>query len=217
MGLLVKQIAVGGFDGNFSYLVINDATKETLVVDPSGEVGKIEAAVADDGLTVVGVLITHTHFDHIDKLPELLTYYGNDLPVYVHENGADAINANNRQLLHEASVVTLGQHPIEVMHTPGHIADAVCFSIQANDSTEGVPLLITGDTLFVEGCGRISESEATTMYGSLGRLKHLPGKTIVYPGHDYGPTPTSTIAHECAHNRFLVAPDLPAFIRERLG
>jgi glyoxylase-like metal-dependent hydrolase (beta-lactamase superfamily II) len=79
--------------------------------------------------------------------------------------------------------------------------------------------IITGDTLFVGRCGRadLAGSDVNQLYDSLQRLRKLPPETVVYPGHDYGPKPTSTIKWECGHNEFLLCPDRESFIKLRLG
>ncbi|NBD74190.1 MBL fold metallo-hydrolase, partial [Patescibacteria group bacterium] len=75
MALRVEQIAVGGFDDNFSYLISADETNECLIVDPSGAFERVVERVDAQGLSVEGVLITHTHFDHIDRMPDALARF----------------------------------------------------------------------------------------------------------------------------------------------
>lgn len=137
--------------------------------------------------------------------------------MYVHEAGVAAIAAPQVQALRDGDTITLGPASLTVWHTPGHSPDSVCFYVAAADSAEGAPLLISGDTLFVSKCGRTSEPFIMELYESLQRLKTLPAETVVYPGHDYGPTPTSTIGVECASNPYLTAPDLATFRERRLG
>lgn len=216
MALSVLQVAVGGFDDNFSYLILDDVTKQAFVVDPSGSYDMLREQIIESGAQIAGILLTHTHQDHQDALPETLVDF--DVPVYVEESGAARVLVTAEiSVLHDGDTLSLGESTFLVMATPGHISDAVCFYIEKEVSESGAPLLITGDTLFVEGCGRTNRDDVEVLYHSLQRIAELPDETMIYPGHDYGPTPTSTLAHEKTHNRFYQARDLMAFIKERLG
>jgi glyoxylase-like metal-dependent hydrolase (beta-lactamase superfamily II) len=209
MSVRVTQIGVGGFDDNFAYLIHDLATQRGFVVDPSGNVSRILHAKEVLGIELVGILITHTHFDHIEGIDAVAP--GGAVPVYVHELGVAKVNASTVYPLCDQQTVQVGETEVTVLHTPGHSEDAVCFLLEPSDLP---PQLVTGDTLFVHGCGRIQPAQAETMFASLQRLKHLPPETVIYPGHDYGPTPTSTLEHECQHNPYLTAPDIETF-RER--
>lgn len=217
MALLVHQIPVGGFDKNLSYLIYDNETETGVIVDPTGDTNLIYAAVQDLHITVTGIYITHSHFDHIDGIPATLKQSG-PVPIYVHELGAQALSEYKTvTTIKDQDVLSIGEYSITVMHTPGHIDDAVCYFIAAGDAQSGRPKLISGDTLFVGGCGRTTETRVKDLYESLQELKHLPPDTFVYPGHDYGDTPTSTIAHELEHNRYLLVRDFTEFTRLRLS
>ena len=212
--LSVTQIPVGGLDDNFSYLVVNNDTETGFIVDPSGDAALIAAAIKAASLSIAGILITHTHHDHIDALEKIHEQF--PVPIYVHDRGAAAIAAAPLKLLEDGDAIMLANHTISVIYTPGHSDDSVCFYIDAAQSAAKIPLLIAGDTLFVEGCGRTTATRVKDLYESLAELKALPPDTIVYPGHDYGPTTTSTIGHELHHNRFLLAQNFNEFRQERL-
>lgn len=212
MALSVTQVRVGGFDENLAYIVANPATAEALIIDPSGDFSKLQAEIDRQGLSVVGVLLTHTHPDHQDALTTAVTTY--PVSVRVHETGVERVRAGVASPVRDGDVIELGGEPISVLFTPGHNPDSVCYSFAGlND----VPQLITGDTLFVHGCGRTTKEGARELYDSLQRLKALPAETVVYPGHDYGPTPTSTIGRELTENKYLLAEDFSAFAQLRLG
>jgi len=217
MGLIVHQVPVGGFDDNFSYLIYDEAEETGLMVDPTGDVNLIFAAVQDLHITLTGILLTHTHFDHTDGLPEVIKRTGS-IPIYVHELGTPAVHEyGGIRPIVDHTELTVGDGLISVIHTPGHIDDAVCYFIAATDAASGKPKLISGDTLFVGGCGRTTETRVKDLYESLQELKQLPPETIIYPGHDYGDTHTATLAHELSTNQYLLAKDLNSFIRLRLG
>jgi len=216
MGLSVIQVAVGGYDDNFSYIIHDEETKNAIVVDPSGDLNLILETLEESESDLVGVLLTHTHHDHTDKLDELLRSYA--VPVYVHENGVERIISQSPIFkMRDRETLTLGSNQLMVMYTPGHIDDAVCFCVDAENATDGVPKVITGDTLFVEGCGRTDKHDVQYLYNSLIRLKALPLETEVYPGHDYGSKKVSTIGWEKEHNKYLRAENFDAFKKLRLG
>ena len=216
MSLTIHQIDVGGFDDNFSYLIANTHTKEAFVIDPSGDFLKVAAQVEAFNYTVVGILITHTHFDHIDKLDVALKEYA--VPIYVHTKGVLELQKyGDVRAIEDSSVLTLGRENIKVIYTPGHIDDAVCFYIEAASTPNNTPLVITGDTLFVGGCGRTNELRVKDLYESLAELSALPEETVVFPGHDYGDTSTSTIGYEKAHNKYYLVGNFNEFKKIRLG
>lgn len=216
MGLHVEQIAVGGYDKNFSYLIYDEDTRNTCIVDPSGDLEAILQTAEEQELDLVGVLLTHTHTDHFDKLDELLRSYA--IPVHVHENGkARIVSQSPVYAMRDKDTLMLGAHQLTVMYTPGHIDDAVCFYIDGKDAADGIPKVITGDTLFVEGCGKTNKENVRFLFNSLIRLKALPSDTVVYPGHDYGTTPTSTIGSEKEQNQYLSTNDFDTFKKLRLG
>lgn len=214
MSIRVHQYAVGGYDANFSYLLADETSRTAYVVDPAGDLTKLQETVAAQALTITGHLITHSHFDHVDALERALATY--PAPVHAHAAAADRLTTPIEPL-HDGDTLPLGRDAITVLHTPGHSPDAVCFFIAATAAADAVPHLISGDTLFVSKCGRTDRAHVEELYHSLQRLKQLPPETVIYPGHDYGDTPTATLAHELEHNPYLTAPDLTTFIQRRLG
>jgi glyoxylase-like metal-dependent hydrolase (beta-lactamase superfamily II) len=157
------------------------------------------------GIKLEFLLNTHGHSDHISGNAVIL----NNTGVKLAAHPADMPNADI--LLAEGSQIELGEGRIEVMHTPGHTPGSVVFKTADQ--------IVTGDTLFVSRCGRadLPGSDVVALYQSLQRLKKLPEETIVYPGHDYGPTVTSTIGWELKNNDYLKCPDLQSFTKLRLG
>jgi glyoxylase-like metal-dependent hydrolase (beta-lactamase superfamily II) len=197
---MLEQIEAGG-DRNFSYLIADEDSRVAAVVDPGYDTSKLEARVRALGLRVVYVLNTHTHHDHVA---------GNHV---FHRDGARLAacrgsRANPDVPLEHGSVLEVGRQRIEILSTPGHYLDSLCLLVNGRD-------LITGDTLFV-GCiggsgfpGSNTEQQFHSLFQVI--LK-LADDVRVYPGHDYGPTPSSTIGHERAHNPFLQRPDFRDFV-----
>lgn len=213
MAVRVTQLFVNGFDDNFAYLIHDEETTEGYVVDPSGNFDRVQHAISTLGVEVVGVILTHTHQDHYDALDAALAAYA--VPVYVEASGAGRISAPSVQPLQDGDTLPLGAAQLVVMHTPGHATDSICLYLPAQDTVP--PQLIAGDTLFIDGCGRTAPAAIETMYESLQRLRELPAETVIYPGHDYGPTPTATIGAQCTSNPYLSATDLATFRERRLG
>lgn len=205
--LMIKQIFISGLDSNFSY-VIHDK-KEAAIVDPSGDIEKVFDYVGEENLEVVKILITHTHHDHIDQLEKAQEQYPN-AQVIAHGLAKNVISAD--QLVEEGDIIGVGDLSLQVFYTPGHCSSSVCFYCESEK------WVVTGDTLFVNGCGRVFDGKkvAEELWKSLQRLTQLPEETTIYPGHDYGPTPRSTIGWEKQNNRFLQG-DLQNFLKERLS
>jgi len=212
MALKVTQIAVGGFDENFSYLVHDEESKQGFVIDPSGSFHLVEHAVEVLKLNMIGILLTHTHHDHFDALDVASASYR--VQVFVHERGLGRISTPDAQPLKEGMSLPLGNYKIEVLHTPGHIEDAVCFYVAATDDKS--PSLITGDTLFVDGCGRTNEDSVRQLFDSLQRIKQLPADTVIFPGHDYGSIPTAVLRDQLISNKYLNTDSFDEFKARRL-
>lgn len=217
MGILVSQFGVGGFDKNFSYVLHDECPTEAVIIDPSGDLTNVHSYIRTNKLHISGIYLTHTHHDHFDALDEILEQYPNIL-IYVHALGVQELphNVNVVPLL-DRQELTLGGHKLTILHTPGHTDDGVCVYVAKEDAADGIPKVITGDTLFVGGCGRTTAQRVKDLYESLAELGTLPGETCIYPGHDYGDTPTATIAHELATNRFYQVTSLQEFITLRLS
>lgn len=190
---------------NFSYLVFCPRSRRAVVVDPSLDPAPLLQRVEALQLKVELLINTHGHGDHTAGNAEVLKRTGArqaahplDLP------RADMLLSDGQRLV-------LGDGEIEVLHTPGHSPGSI--SLRLPDA------LITGDTLFVTRCGRadLAGSDPAALYRSLCRLASLPAETLVYPGHDYGPQPVSSIGFELAHNPYLQCADLQQFLALRMG
>ena len=191
----VLQLAVGGFDHNYSY-VIGSAGAAALV-DPAGSWPLIREALDSDGISSLSfILLTHGHFDHRDALKAAKR----DFPG-VEVCGHPDNRAASRKLA-DGEELPLGECSVKVLFTPGHSPDSVCYLC-------GDSALLTGDTLFVDCVGNARDPEA--LYGSLKRLSGLPGETVIYPGHDYGVVPCRTLAEEKRLDPYLRCRTLEEF------
>jgi len=200
----VVQIEVGLLQ-NFCEILFCPETREAAVVDPAFEVDRLLQEAAKRDLTVKLALITHTHHDHIDGVGELCDRTG--AAVVVNPREAAAVRAPGRTLIDAADGqdIAIGRRGVRALVTPGHTVGGTCYLADG--------FVVTGDVLFVGGCGRtdFTGGDTAQMWNSLQRLTRLPEETRVYPGHDYGDTPTSTIAHELRTNRFLRCATLDEF------
>ncbi|MGD2149741.1 MAG: MBL fold metallo-hydrolase [Desulfobacterales bacterium] len=210
--IIIKQIPLGPFQV-MTYLVACPHTRKAVLIDPAGEEDKILNLIQAQGLKVKYILNTHGHSDHVlgnAKLKEAL-----NIPVCMHE--ADdrffsdpAVREKSlKELglpppdpadirLKDEDIIEVGTLNIKVIHTPGHTPGSVCYLIDGN--------LFCGDTLFVGAAGRtdlIGGSLETLLESLEKRLIVLPKETMVWPGHDYGDTPTSTIGREMEENPYI--------------
>jgi glyoxylase-like metal-dependent hydrolase (beta-lactamase superfamily II) len=183
---------------NFAYVIGDRETGEAFAVDPAYGVRELVDLLAADDLRITGVLATHYHPDHvggdlmgwrIEGVAELLEL-GVDAPVHVQAEEAAGTKrvtgASDSDLVVHASgdVVHVGAIPITLLHTPGHTPGSQCFLVDG--------MLVSGDTLFLDGCGRtdLPGGDADAMYVSLTqRLATVPDDTVLYPGHLYSPEP----------------------------
>jgi hydroxyacylglutathione hydrolase len=199
----VVQCRVGA--DNFTYLVVCPTTGQALGVDPGRDPAVLLAELRRRGLSLAVLANTHGHADHVAGNAAVLAATGASLAAHP----ADLPDA--AMPLGEGSLLSIGSLRVAVLHTPGHTPGSLAFYVD--------DALLTGDTLFVSRCGRADfpGSDPAALYHSLTRLAALPAATRVYPGHDYGPQPVSTIAWERANNPYLRCPDLESFLRLRMG
>lgn len=187
---------------NFSYIIADEATRDTAVADSSFNAGEIIRVLKTENLALKYVFNTHGHSDHTAGNAELLSVF--DAKTVAHK--LSRINADIR--VDDGDITHLGNVPIKVIHTPGHTPDGICLLV---NNTK----LLTGDTLFVGECGRIDlpGGNSKSLYNSLfNKLLKLDDAVEVYPGHDYGPKRHSTIGEQRRTNYVLQPRSLNDFI-----
>ena len=207
--LYLEQILVGPME-NFIYLIGSKRTREVALIDPAWDVEGLLNHIHARDLKLSCVLVTHYHPDHvgggmgghsIEGLAELLEKESVKTFVNKHEaeglkkvTGLSDIDMNE---VDSGDHLKIGDNDIEFLHTPGHTPGSQCFKVNNN--------LISGDTLFVQGCGRVDlpGSNSEDMFHSLRKLSDLTDDTIIYPGHHYGPKESETLEKVKEINSYL--------------
>lgn len=209
---MIRQLLVGPF-AVFTYIVACPRTKEGVIIDPAGENEKILGALKEEGIRVRYILNTHGHADHVMENEGLKRAVS--APTCMHEAdnrffarkeiaeqsakelGLPPAEAVDRELK-DGDLLEVGTLGIQVIHTPGHSPGSVCYYVEDN--------LFTGDTLFVGAAGRtdLTGGSLDTLIESIEKkILALPKSTVIWPGHDYGETPTSTIGREMEENPYI--------------
>jgi hydroxyacylglutathione hydrolase len=208
--MIFDQYEVGGFSV-FSYLIGDEEAGEALFIDPAEDTDRLISAAKSHGLTVKYIVNTHAHVDHIMGNAEMVKRTG--AKIIIHEEDAPLLIRQPPDLLmmfkakpsppadllvKDGDVIRVGKIGVKVLHTPGHSPGGMSLYVDGK--------VFTGDTLFVGSVGRTDFPGCSweAMEASIRqKLYTLPGDTTVYPGHNYGLTPYSTIQFERRHNPFV--------------
>ena len=208
----IIQIVTGAYQVN-TYIVSCPDTKECVIIDPGGDAEKVLKILTDNSLQGKYILNTHGHADHILANTTLKNKL--NIPVCMHkedflyftqpdirkisekELGLSAPGTTDIQLS-DNEKISVGSLEIQVLHTPGHTPGSACFLVSGN--------LFTGDTLFVGDVGRtdLTGGSLSTLLQSIKeKILVLPQDTTIWPGHNYGETPTSTLSWEMEENPYI--------------
>jgi len=209
--MIVEQYEVGNF-AVFCYLIGDKESQEGLFIDPADDTTRLLAEAKSHGLGKIKYIInTHSHVDHIMGNAEMARKTG--AKIIIHEEDATALVRTPSYLLEmfsattsppadivvkDGDVIQVGHVGLKVLHTPGHSAGGMSLYLDGR--------VFTGDTLFVGSVGRTDfpGSSWDVLEASIRKkLYVLPGDTVVFPGHNYGSAPTSTIQYERRHNPFV--------------
>ena len=198
---------------NFIYLISDKKTKQAAVVDPAWEVSEVLKLAKEKGITITDILLTHSHFDHINGVEDILIDHDAQLHLLKDEAKFWGETLAHPSLHHGGDSISIGgsnKTEIKILHTPGHTPGSACYHIDDN--------LIAGDTLFVFGCGRcdLAGGDPNVMYDTLNKLGKMPGETLILPGHNYAEKTTSTMHEQCEGNPFLFFDDKEDFVEYRM-
>jgi hydroxyacylglutathione hydrolase len=196
--MIFRQIDAGG-DRNFAYLIADKKGGVAAIIDPPPDPARYRALIDVDNLKVEYIIVTHGHNDHVwGMMPARDVFHGKVV-------GHSSMHLTLDIKVGEGDTLPLGNLTLKFLYTPGHTDDHICVVCEDN--------VITGDVLFV---GKVGGTDlgagARREWDSLQKLMELPDDTRVWPGHNYGVAPTSTIGHEKETNPFLIQPTFDAFI-----
>ncbi len=219
-GMVLQQLALGPMM-NFIYLIGCKETRAAAVVDPAWDVPGILKAVGEHNLELRHILLTHAHPDHANGLEELLA--ATDAQVYLnaaelnyalemaerYQISIDFLKRRSANVhsVADDEVIQVGTISVRCLHTPGHTPGSQCFLAGKN--------LFSGDTLFVDACGRVDlpGGDPEKMWWSLNRkLRALEDDVILYPGHHYGQRPVSTMGEQKRSNPYMQFDSLGDFL-----
>lgn len=215
--LILEQIQVGPME-NFSYVIGCKRTREVVIVDPAWDIKSLTDVINERDYKLTAALATHYHPDHcggsygqnnVEGVVELMAE--NPVKVYANKLEADGlkkvtgISHSDIAKVESGDTLKVGDIEIEFLHTPGHTPGSQCFRIKQT--------LISGDTLFINGCGRVDlpGSDVDDMYHSIQKLASLPDDTLLLPGHNYSDVPHATLAETKQQNVYMRIPDLDSW------
>jgi glyoxylase-like metal-dependent hydrolase (beta-lactamase superfamily II) len=204
----VNQYVVGPVQTN-CYFVINDETKEALIIDPGAKAEKLAEKAENEGIKPVAILLTHGHFDHATAAGDLAKRFG--IKIYTHEAERETLSDVQKnaswmvgqklvfyadEFLSDEQEIDLAGIHIRVLSTPGHTEGGCCFYLPYED------IVFSGDTLFCTSVGRsdLPGGSTSALIRSIKeKLMVLPDRTTVYPGHG----DVTTIENERMYNPYL--------------
>lgn len=196
---------------NFVYLIGDKDAGECFVVDPAWDIPAIVSVAENEGMKIKGALVTHYHPDHcgghlwghdIQGVAELVGTL--NVPVYANKHELDGLVTvtglarSDFKSCDGGDKLVCGSHEITLIHTPGHTPGSQCFLCHDN--------LVSGDTLFITGCGRVDlpGGDSEQLYDSLrSKLQKLPANTILYPGHNYDAVTSASLAEVSKKNPYM--------------
>lgn len=187
---------------NFSYLIADLTTKEAAVVDTSYNAAEIIRLIRDEQFTLKYIISTHGHSDHTAGNSEVQLALGGETVAFSTSRIGAELAVN------DGDVLWVGKVDLKVLYTPGHTQDGICLLVNGQK-------LLTGDTLFLGECGRtdLPGGNPSSLYHSLFEtILALDDAIEVYPGHDYGPMPFSTIGEQRRTNYVLEPRTLTEFV-----
>jgi hydroxyacylglutathione hydrolase len=215
--LILEQIQIGPME-NFAYIIGSKATREVAVIDPAWDIEGLLNLIGERDYKLTAALVTHYHPDHCggsygeNNVPGVAELLGlNPVKVYAHKLEADGvkkvtgISDSDIVKVESGDTMKVGDIEVEFLHTPGHTPGSQCFKIKHT--------LVSGDTLFIDGCGRVDlpGSNSEDMYHSLQKLASLPDDTLLLPGHNYSSVPNATMEQTKQTNTYMRIKDLESW------
>lgn len=209
--MIIEQLELG-VDKVFCYVLACEETRQAVIIDPCGDEGQLLALIQKQQLKPLFIINTHCHPDHTcgnkiirdetgasivrHKADELLLQKP-DAKEYFDRHGFTPSPPADK-IVQDGDLLKFGNYTLKIIHTPGHSPGSICILIDNN--------LFTGDSLFVGAAGRVDVpgGDFTTLIESLAdKIAVLPDETVIWPGHDYGDSKTTTIGREKMENPYL--------------
>lgn len=206
----IETLELGPME-NFIYLIHDKNTSRAAVVDPAWDPEKIIQCATEKDLVISDILLTHSHHDHINGIEAILDKFDSQVHLLKAEAKFWGHYQDLPSLHHGGDEILLGDTRIKIHHTPGHTPGSACYEIDSQ--------LITGDTLFIYGCGRcdLHGGDAEAMYHTLHHIaEHFPSETTILPGHNYAHVDSTSLAQQLEGNPFMHFDNVKKFIHYRM-
>lgn len=199
------------FFKNYCYIIVDTTTNYAAIIDPAWELETIESFLTAKNITLISILLTHSHFDHVNLVNPLIKKYNPHVIMSALEINYYHFECRNLIPIEDQDSLKLGNTDIKCLVTPGHTAGSTCFLL--SDS------LFTGDTIFIEGCGicNTEGGNAEEMYNSIQIIKKTISPTIlIYPAHSFGKTPGHSLDYLFKENIYFQIENPQQFISFRM-
>jgi hydroxyacylglutathione hydrolase len=197
---------------NYIYVIVDKVTREAAIIDPSWDIMGIVDLLGDIDARLTTILLTHSHFDHVNLVKSLLKEFYPRVYMSAEEISFYGFNCPNLKPFHHLDTISLGHTDITFISTPGHTAGGACFLLSGS--------IFTGDTIFIEGCGICSSKGGGSpekMFKSIQYLKRILNPTaFVYPAHSYGKQPGYPFSYLLENNIYFLIDKKDMFINFRM-
>ena len=196
---------------NFVYLITDLATRQAAVVDPAWDVAQIINYAKQNNIQITDILLTHSHHDHVNGVADILNSYDSQLHLLKQEADFWQAELDKPTLHYGGDKIPIGKSSVQILHTPGHTPGSACYLLDGD--------VITGDTLFVFGCGRcdLQGGDPEQMFTTLKKIsRELASDTVIHPGHNYAEKNVSTVDEQLAGNPFMHFDDCDEFVEYRM-
>lgn len=196
---------------NYSYLIVDEDTRKASLIDPAWELDKYVRVLAEKDLDLTTILLTHSHFDHVNRVAPLVQLYSAQVFMSAEEINFSRFSCKNLNAVSDSDTITVGRTAIVCHLTPGHTPGSLCFRL--SDS------VFTGDTVFIEGCGicHAEGGDPDSMFRTFQMLKEvIPPDLIVYPGHSFGQEPGVRFASLQKQNIYFQIDQQDLFVKFRM-
>lgn len=196
---------------NYMYIIVDTVTRKTAIIDPGWDLDLITSRFEEIGVKPSVILLTHSHFDHVNMVGPLVERYGSSVYMSGIECNYYQFHAPKLTCFEDMEILFLGNTRIQCLVTPGHTAGGSCFLLS--------DAIFTGDTVFIEGCGMCNKEGGSPgqMYESFQRIKRTVAPHVrVYPGHSYGKMPGYRLDELEKYNIYILFNSKEHFVNFRM-